>query len=257
MTKSLFIAFLFLPILSSAQDCSEELLVPFYDGEELTYELSYNWGFLWAHAGRVNFTVTDTVYDSKPAWSFESYGTSLRHWDWFYKVRSRYASVATKTLESLEFSRIGQEGSNFYNREYSFSQNVAQMYYLDDDGARRSKKIQCPPCSHDVLTAIYYCRSIPFDLYVEDDLISLNLVLDGALHRSHLRYVGKESWQNPNTDIIYDCIKFKPKLIAGTVFSEGENMTVYVTDDDKRIPVYIETELVVGKAKVFLIENEE
>jgi hypothetical protein len=81
------------------------------------------------------------------------------------------------------------------------------------------------------------------------------LFVDGASHPSYLRYLGKEKWTDERDGKSYNCIKFSPLLIEGTVFKEGENMVVYVTDDHRKLPVYIETELVVGKAKVFLLKD--
>lgn len=48
------------------------------------------------------------------------------------------------------------------------------------------------------------------------------------------------------------CIKFRPKLVEGTIFKGGEDMTVWVTDDDNKIPVYVETPIIVGTVKVKL-----
>ena len=235
-----------------AQDCTDGLSVPFYKGEKLEYDLVYNWGFIWAKAGRISFEVGDTLINNKTYWTFNTFGRSMKHWDWFYKVRSTYSSVADHRLNPVSFERVGQEGTHFYNRKYAFTEKLSTMFYLDERGVQRKKKILMAPCSFDVVTAIYYCRSIPFNDFAMNEMVPLNMVLDGALHQSSLRYVGKEKWTHPNTGRQYDCILFKPKLIEGTVFSEGENMTVYVTDDVRRIPVFIETELVVGKAKVFL-----
>jgi hypothetical protein len=55
----------------------------------------------------------------------------------------------------------------------------------------------------------------------------------------------------------YKTIMFKPKLIEGTLFKGGEEMTVFVTDDKYKIPVYIETPIVVGKVKVYLLPKGE
>lgn len=246
------IVFLLSTFLASAQECSDKLEAPFAKGEIMNYELVYNWGLIWARAGLVQFSVRDTVINDQPHFQFYGFGTSMKHWDWFYKVRSSYKSIANAEMTPYYFSRNGQEGSNLYNNEYELRGENCRLTFMDEESVMRSKIIDTPPCTFDVMTAIYYCRSIPFENYKVDDTVPLNMLLDGAVHKSHVRYVGKEKWEDPNTDIVYDCIKFRPLLIEGTVFSQGENMTVWVTDDELRIPVYVETELSVGKAKIFL-----
>ena len=239
-----------------SQDCKEGLQVNFKVGEVLEYELVYNWGLIWARAGAVRFSVKDTIINGASLWNLKGYGTSAKHWDWFYKVRANYESIAHTDLSPWLFERTGQEGSNLYNRDYKMKGEKCQFSFLDDEGVVRYKTFSIPACSFDVMTAIYYCRSIPFDNFEIDEAFPLNLILDGTIHESYVRYKGKEIWVDPNTGKKYDCIKFKPLLIDGTVFSEGESMTVWVTDDINRIPVYVETDLVVGKAKVFLTKYE-
>ena len=76
------------------------------------------------------------------------------------------------------------------------------------------------------------------------------------LHQGSGMRCTKTNWRAPSkTGEKRECWVFKPLLIEGTVFKEGENMTVYVSKDEKKIPIYIETDLVVGKAKVFLIDQ--
>ena len=47
----------------------------------------------------------------------------------------------------------------------------------------------------------------------------------------------------------FRCIKFAPLLIEGTIFSAGSGMTVYVTDDKNRVPLLIETPILVGSIR--------
>jgi hypothetical protein len=54
----------------------------------------------------------------------------------------------------------------------------------------------------------------------------------------------------------FACWEFHPTLIDGTVFKPGDEMKVLMTADDRRLPVYIETELIVGAAKIHLSEHQ-
>ena len=44
------------------------------------------------------------------------------------------------------------------------------------------------------------------------------------------------------------CIRFAAKLLEGEVFKGEEDMTIWVTDDGNRLPVYFEAPLRVGVA---------
>lgn len=237
-----------------SQHCTDNTIPSFNREETLHYVLHYNWGILWVEAGEVTFEAKDTIIDNNPNYILKAHGTSMPKWDWFYKVDSKYLSLTNSQLKPYYFSRIGQEGKYMYNNKYVIKTNSAEITETKENGEKTIKEFSLEKCTFDVMSAVYYCRSIPFQEYLENDLIPLNLILDGASHESSLRYLGKKKWTNPKTDITYDCIIFSPQLVEGTVFEEGESMLVYVTDDAFRTPVYVESDLVVGKAKVFLIK---
>ncbi|MCY7327202.1 MAG: DUF3108 domain-containing protein, partial [Saprospiraceae bacterium] len=52
----------------------------------------------------------------------------------------------------------------------------------------------------------------------------------------------------------YNTLKFQPDVIAGNVFKEGEGMSVWVSDDQNRIPLLIESPVSVGSVKMVLKE---
>lgn len=256
--KSLvFIALLMLCsfFVSGQSSCDEPLNFCFEEGEVLDYELVYNWGFIWASAGEVTFSVKPIKDSENDAFHFHGYGHSKKSWDWFYKVRSTYQSWTDENLKPSRFIREGQEGSNHYHNDYQIIDNSAMLSSQNEDGKIETKEIALKDCFFDIISAIYFCRSLPFENYEMDEIVPLNLLLDGACHDSYLRFKGRDECTDRNSGVSYQCLKFSPLLIQGTVFEEGENMMVYVTDDEKRLPVYIETDLVVGKAKVFLLNS--
>ena len=50
----------------------------------------------------------------------------------------------------------------------------------------------------------------------------------------------------------FNCIKFHPLLVEGTIFKSGTDMTVWVTDDKNKIPLQVETPIIVGTIKAKL-----
>ena len=41
-------------------------------------------------------------------------------------------------------------------------------------------------------------------------------------------------------------------MIPGSIFKEGDEMTVWLTDDNNRLPLRIETPIVIGSIKAYL-----
>ena len=52
----------------------------------------------------------------------------------------------------------------------------------------------------------------------------------------------------------YKTLKFQPDVIAGEVFKEDAKMSVWVSDDQNRIPLLIETPVSVGSVKMVIKE---
>ena len=47
---------------------------------------------------------------------------------------------------------------------------------------------------------------------------------------------------------------FKPKVLVGSVFGESYPLTVYVTDDANRLPIYAKASILIGTVKFELVE---
>ena len=87
-----------------------------------------------------------------------------------------------------------------------------------------------------------------------NDTIPVTLFLDDAIWPVYIRYLGKE--QMTTKLGTFNCIKFRPLLIKGTLFEGGEKMTVWVTDDKNKVPVRVESPIVVGSIKADMIKYE-
>ena len=74
------------------------------------------------------------------------------------------------------------------------------------------------------------------------------MFLDNEVYSLYIKYLGKEQIKTKYGT--FKAIKFSPLLVKGTIFSGGEKMTVWVTDDANHIPVRIESPISVGSVKV-------
>lgn len=223
------------------------------DGERLDYTVTYEWGPFYLEVGDVSFTTASMAYSGNQLWSFEGWGASRKHWNWFYPVNSIYASVADAQLSPINFQRRGREGSHRYDRWY-FLKNQQEVTWISSDPELESGSVanDLDAPLHDVMTAVHHCRHLPWEEYQSGDTIALHLVLDGEVHSTRLDFRGTVQHEDPTTHCLVECWEFSPTLIDGTVFKAGDQMRVIVTADARRLPVFVETELVVGRARIYL-----
>lgn len=258
MFKRIISAVLIIFCLNSrAQRSCEIKSWPFSFGETMNYEVYYHWGLIWAHAGKCTFSVKKEEFANRPTLHFVGEGHTINSYDHFFKVRDRFDSwTDTSNLAPYRYIRNSNEGSTkTYNDSYFDHKKRSIICYKVIGKKSEVKKdtVKYKDCTFDVLSMIYYARCINYSNYKKNDKIPISLYLDGKVHDSlYIRYVGKEKIKTKLGE--KNCIVFSPLLIKGTIFSGGEDMTVWVTDDDKKIPLLIKSSIVVGEILVKINE---
>ena len=214
----------------------------FRAGEQLTFTVYYNLAGVFVNAGTATFTNTLEKLAGKTVYHVVGDGATNPSYDWIYKVRDRYETyIDTTTLQPLKFIRNVNEGGykKYENITFNRSANTA----VTTNGV-----FKVPGCVQDVLSSMYYARNIDFSKYKAGDRIPFTMFLDNEVYNMYIRYLGKEDVKTRYGK--FRAIKFKPLLIKGTIFEGGEKMTVWVSDDQNKIPLRIESPIVVGSVKV-------
>lgn len=228
--------------------------LPFQSGERLDYDAYYNLKKIWVPAGKVRFEVSDSTINGQKCFLLDGKGKSLKGYDSFFKVRDHYSSVVNrKNLQPYKFERDIHEGGFDLYYYYNFDQEKREARLQQNKGDTSVSKIfEFPDCTFDVISAVYYARTLSFDNLEVGDTIPLQLMMDKEVYSNvFVRYMGKARAKDQH-DNYYRCIKFRPFLVEGTIFEEGEFMNVYVTDDKNRLPIMVEAEILVGSVKAFL-----
>lgn len=211
-------------------------------GEEIEYTVYYSAAGLYINAGSARFVNRLDKLNGKTVYHMKGEGQSNSRYDWIYKVRDVYESyIDTASMQPLKFIRNVQEGKTKKYESISFNRNANTA--ITDSGI-----VKVPPCIQDVLSTIYFARNIDFSKFKKDDKIPFKMFLENEVHPLYIRYMGKEDIKT--TFGKFKAIKFKALLVEGTIFSGGENMTVWVTDDANRIPVRIQSSILIGSIKV-------
>ncbi len=218
----------------------------FQDGESISFVVYYNILGIYVNAGDANFTLKQEKFNNKEVYHVVGVGNSNPSYDWIFKVRDRYESYFdTANLQPVKFIREVNEGG------YKINENVS--FNLQNNTAVTTKGVyKVTGCIQDVLSAIYYARNIDFNKYKPGDRIPFNMFLDNEVHNLYIKYEGKEDIKTRYGK--FHAIKFKPLLVKGTMFSGGEKMTVWVSDDPNHIPLRIESPIVVGSVKVDMMQ---
>jgi hypothetical protein len=237
--------FLFLLIYALGIGAGAQELA-FQPGERIQYTVYYNLFGLYVNAGSATITTAQARLAGRDAYHIVGEGKTNSSYNWIITVRDRFESyMDAQTLEPLKFVRHIEEGSYRKHEEIYF--NSKENTATGSDGV-----MKVPDQVQDLVSSLYFARNIDYNRYKVGNKIGFKLFLDDKVYDMYVRYAGKETIKTRYGT--FRTIKLKPLLIKGKVFEGGEKMTVWVTDDGNRVPVRVETPLVVGSIKMDLMQ---
>ena len=228
----------------------------FGPGETITYKAYYNWGFIWLHAGEVEFNVTSKEYEGRDVYHLYAYGTSFKSYDWIFKIREKYQSyIDPDTQMPLWYERDVYEGgyTAFEDYRFDYENDLIHTYVQKRKRPAVEGSLPLTPCLFDVMSAVYYFRSVDFSKYSIGDKIPVNMILDNESYNLFIRYLGKEEVKTRDKNT-YQCIKFAIQLVEGTIFKGNEDAIIWVNDDENKVPVMVDAQILVGSVKAILNE---
>lgn len=219
----------------------------FKAGEKLTYKLSYDLFFNMG-VGELVMEVDEEVKKqlSAPAYLLKATGRSYSFYDRFFKVRDYYYSyVDTASLLPLVFLRYVNEGGYSKDEKLVFNQKKQTVTSNDTRYALEGPTL-------DVLSALYLARQLPLQGARPGQEFYTDVFLDDSLYTVGVEFIGRE-WVKTKAGT-FKCLKLKPILIVDRIFDSEEDMTLWVTDDQNRIAVKVESGISVGSVVASLEE---
>lgn len=220
--------------------------------ERMAYTGYYNWGFIWMEAGQVEFTLTKS--DKYPnAVKLEAVGSSLPKWDWIFKLRDTLVShYDSSTFLPYEFSRKAHEGNYYKTFDYVFNyQDSIVIGEVNRIGKyHRKDTVKLLPGTFDMLSVAWMIRELDFEKYKKNDLIPIRILIDSKIYDLYVRYLGVNRTKIAGRK--QECYVFSPLLVEGDVFKGGEDMKVWLSNDNYRLPLMVEAKILVGSVKGIL-----
>lgn len=227
----------------------------FQVGEKLTYTVYYNWGYLWISAGEVSFEVKE----ADDQYHFVCHGRTYKRYDPIFKVRDYFESkVDTTTLLPTHFKREVEEGKYIRFDSISFNQDdyLVKEYIGNKRETAKEQSFSLNHCAHDLLSIIYSLRNTDVDVLSPGDVLPMDVFFDKELFSLNLNYADYHAKKDIKDLGEYSVSVFQPTLVTGNVFTEEAVMNIYISDDNNKIPLLIESPVSVGSVKAVLSNYE-
>lgn len=239
MKKIIIILIIFISVNSFSQ--------AFEEGEKLKFRLSYS---KFLTAGYATMDVRKATKNGKTSFHVVGKGKTTGMISWFFKVKDRYETFIYKdNLLPYHFKRKIDEGGYTKDKEIFFDQENNSALVLNHK-KNTSKTYTAPSNVQDLLSALYYMRNQDISDFTVGKEIELKLFFDEETISMKLRFLGREIIKTKFGKI--KAAKFRPIVQAGRVFKEKESVTVWVSDDENKIPLRIKASLAVGSLRADL-----
>lgn len=253
-----FIALIFVVLLTAFSDHTKYESITqcglenrsFAGGEKLIYKMYYNYGLLWIPAGEVTFTVSE----SKDNYELKAIGRTYKSYESIFKVNDYfYSKIDKKTLLPQNFVRKVEEGNYRLYDSISFDQqkNVAVTYHGKSKSEAKPQVHRLNSCMQDLMSNLYYMRNVDIAKMKKGDQIGTQMFFDKEVFPIKIGYAGKEIKDIKGLGD-YRTLKLMPNVVEGNVFKQGDQISIWVSDDNNRIPLMIESPISVGSVKAVL-----
>lgn len=228
---------LFIAISIFSLSVKAQNIVPYKGGEELYY--NFNYGFFLG--GKGSLKVNTIHIDGKEITHTEAIGVTAGIFGALYNVRDVYESyIDPETDLPIKHIRNIKEGNYKRYDEAIFNRNNSTVY-----SSRKKDTIRVAKKAHDILSMFYFARK---HLFVENmqigDTINLETYFAESKMTVKILYKGKRNIKTKFGKV--PCYKFTPLVEKGRVFKERNNIEVFISADDNRIPIKIRFEIWLG-----------
>ncbi|GEM56286.1 ATP-dependent exonuclease [Flavobacterium branchiophilum] len=216
-------------------------------GEWFKFRIHY--GFV--NAGYATLELKDAVVNNRKVFHAVGKGYTTGMTKMFFKVEDNYESYFDRnTGKPFQFVRKINEGGYTKNQEGFFNQD-ANKVFVKNYKDKTEKTFHVTEEVQDIISTFYYLRNHPMvDKVKVGESIAIDMFFDDEITKFKLKYLGKEDL---DTDFgVVPTKIFRPLVQTGRVFKEQESLTVWISDDDNKIPIRIKASLVVGSLKADL-----
>lgn len=253
MIKRTKIFFLLIVFITAPSLFAQKKLSPANNAFTYNEKLKYRVYYHSLLTGNVTAGIATMEIDKHPVqiqgrntYHITAIGQSKGVFNWFYKVNDRFETfIDEDSLVPLSFIRRTKEGGYIVNDDVVFDR-------VHNTATSRQETKEIYPRTQDIISAFYYARTFDFSNIKAGEMFPVDFYLDDSVYTSVIKYLGKETIE---IDLgKFRCMKFKPMVVTGEAFDEPYPMTMWISDDENKVPLLIESEVIIGSVRMELLK---
>ena len=204
-------------------------------GEKLVFDVNY--GYITAGEAVMHVAAFDSVAGRR-CYRVEFSVNSLPSFSWIYEVKDRYLTfIDFETLAPWKFEQHIREGS--YRRDF-----VAEFDQIRLRAKTTEGEHDIPEYVHDIMSAFYYARTLDFSGVAKGDGPVLHNFYKDKSYELKVRLLGREELEVEAGT--FRTIVVEPLVVEGGLFKSEGRIVIWLTDDERKIPVRVNTKVIIG-----------
>ena len=254
MKRILFIFFFIVAAISLSAQCTLKNTA-FKAGEHISYNLYFNWKFVWYKVGTANMSVSNSKYKGRDALKCVLLSKSNGKLDRHFYMRDTLLSYVTPQLVPLYYRKGAHEGKRYTVDEvwydYPDDKCHAKMRRLNNDKTVTNNDDTRSECIFDMISLFLRARNFISNKWQPGHVIKVPYASGRGVKTGLITYKGTEKVKADN-GIHYNCLKLDFAQWNSKKKKYDRIATFFITNDSRHIPVRLDFNLRFGSAKAFL-----
>ena len=207
----------------------------FGTGERLVFDVNY--GFITAGEAVMAVSGVDSIA-SRKCYRVEFTVNSLPSFSWIYKVEDQYLTfIDVEAIAPLKFEQHIREGT--YRRDFVAEFDQARGIAKTSEG-----EFPIPEYVHDIMSAFYYARTLDFTNFTPGQGTLLHNFYKDKSYDLQVRFLGRQELEVAAGT--FKTIVVEPLVKEGGLFKSEGRIVIWLSDDERKIPVRVNTKVVIG-----------
>jgi hypothetical protein len=212
-------------------------------GERLVYDVGYS--FITAAEAVFSIPEIQTISGRECYQVLFSVNTTPT-FSFFYKVDDRYETMIDKKgIFPWRYTQRIREGK--YSNDFS-----AEFDQLNNVATTKEGRYPIPPYVHDIVSAMFYYRTIDFSKFRPGQKELLQNFTKDQTYQLAVKFLG---YQQISVDAgTFNCVLVEPLIMEGGLFKSNGRIIIWMTNDERKIPVKVSTKVPIGSIDAELRE---
>ena len=246
--------FLTLLLLVSALPLMAQLYHP---GEVLDYRVSYKAKmFPNTEVGMVRVDTKEVMLEGEKRLAVTGYAKTMPAYRLFFRLEDRYTVyIDPERLIPVRFESDLKEGDYTYESQMDYDWDSLRVKTRWSSRKRpvKTREMAIEKNSLDAISLFFSMRSAQADQFTEGKVESMRMLLPDTIRTIHYRYIGREVKKIRNMGK-FKTLRFECELGSseGFSFTDGTVFTIWISDDENKIPLYIESPIRIGSIQAYV-----